>query len=55
MANITTLVSIVLMWIVMGLTYTGYITTGTMALVEGGLVGIVWMTNLIGRMMEEGY
>jgi hypothetical protein len=50
-----TLIGIVLMWVVMWCTYTGYLTSGAMALIEAGLIGTVWMTNLIGRMMEEGY
>lgn len=53
--TIVTLIGIVLMWVVMWCTYTGYIATQSMALIEATLIGIVWMTNLIGRMMEEGY
>lgn len=55
MSNAITIAGIVLMWVVMWLTYTGYITEGTMVWVEAVLIGIVWMTNLIGRMIEEGY
>lgn len=50
-----TVIGIVLMWVVMWCTYTGYLTSGAMALTEAGLIGTVWMTNLIGRMKEEGY
>lgn len=55
MRTTVTLIGIVLMWVVMWCTYTGYITAQSMALIEAALIGIVWMTNLIGRMMEEGY
>jgi hypothetical protein len=50
-----TLIGIVLMWVIMWCTYTGYLSSTSMALTEAGLIGIVWMVNLIGRMMEEGY
>lgn len=53
--TIVTLIGIVLMWVVMWCTYTGYLTVQCMALIEAALIGIVWITNLIGRMMEEGY
>ncbi|WP_218036881.1 hypothetical protein [Bacillus thuringiensis] len=55
MRTTITVIGIVLMWMVMGATYLGHLTSGAMALTEAGLIGAVWMTNLIGRMMEEGY
>lgn len=55
MRTTVTLIGIVLMWVVMWCTYTGYLSSTSMALTEAGLIGIVWMVNLIGRMMEEGY
>lgn len=50
-----TVMLIVLMWVVIGATYYGYLSSNTMALAEAGLIGIVWIGNLIGKMMEEGY
>jgi len=55
MRTTITLIGIVLMWITLGATHLGHLTGTTMALTEAGLIGTVWMTNLIGRMMEEGY
>lgn len=55
MRTTITVIGIMLMWMVMGATYLGYLTSHTMAVTEAGLIGVVWMTNLIGRMMEEGY
>ncbi|WOL25763.1 hypothetical protein [Pectobacterium phage PcaP2EGY] len=50
-----TVMLIVLMWVVMGVTYYGYLSSNAMAITEAGLIGVVWMGNLIGKMMEEGY
>lgn len=55
MRTTLTVMLIVLMWVVMGATYYGYLSSNTMAITEAGLIGVVWIGNLIGKMMEEGY
>lgn len=45
---------IVLMWVVMGATYYGYLSSNVMAITEAGLIGVIWFGELIGRMIEEG-
>lgn len=55
MRTTLTVMLIVLMWVVMAATYYGYLSSNVMAITEAVLIGIVWIGNLIGKMMEEGY
>jgi len=55
MRTTLTLLVIILMWVIMGATYYGYLSSNTMAITEAGLIGVIWIGNLIGKMMEEGY
>lgn len=49
------LMVMMLMVIVLGAGYYGYLGSNAVAIIEALLIGVIWFGELIGKMMEDGY